>query len=212
MSRKKSQKMNDVFKFHNVFNIDSENIEPAIKSYFGNNNPITLEIGCGKGDYTIELAKLYPDRNFIGIDYKGARVFDGAITAVELKLPNAGFIVCGAERLGEIFTENTIEEIFITFPDPHKTRNSFRRLVNESFLDIYRIILKKNGKINLKTDNEELYQYALNVLKKNSHPVYFSTSDLYSQNRLSDYHFIQTKYEKEYLSEGKKIKYISFGY
>jgi len=212
MSRKKSQKMREVFDFHNVFSFNGENLEITLQTYFGNNSPFTLEIGCGYGDYTVEMAKLYPKRNFIGIDYKGARVYTGAENAIKMEISNAAFIVAGAEKLTDIFEPGSIEEIFLPFPDPHKTRNSFRRLVNKSFLDIYKIILKKDGRVHLKTDNEEFYLYALNILKKGNHPVYFSTADIYSQNSLTDYHFIQTKYEMEYLSKGKKIKFISFGF
>ena len=211
MSRKKSQKMREVFDFHNVFSFDGENLDAALRTYFGNNNPFTLEIGCGYGDYTVEMAKLYPKRNFIGIDFKGARVYTGAENAIKMELSNAVFIVTGAEKLLDIFELGSIEEIYLPFPDPHKTRNSFRRLVNKSFLDIYKNILMKDGKVHLKTDSEDLYMYALNVLKKENNPIHFSTEDLYSEKKLNNYHRIQTKYEKEYLLEGIKIKYICFG-
>jgi tRNA (guanine-N7-)-methyltransferase len=212
MSRKKQQRMQKVVILNNVFSINDENIEEKLKIYFGNSNPFTLEIGCGQGDYTIEMAKLHPEKNIIGVDYKGARIYSGATRASELNLNNAAFLVAGAEILAEVFSANSIEEIYIPFPDPHKTRKSFKRLVNKNFLNIYKSIILKDAKGHLKTDNDELYKFALSALQKENYIVYFSTSDLYSEDDLNQHHLIQTRYEKQYLSEGKKIKYICFGW
>lgn len=212
MARKKQQRMRKVVNLPNVFSLSDENIEEQLKIYFGNSSPFTLEVGCGQGDYTIEMAKLHPERNIIGVDYKGARVYSGAARANEFNLKNAAFLVAGAERLGEVFSANSIEEIHLPFPDPHKTRNSFKRLINKNFLNIYKGIVKKDARGHLKTDNDELYRFALSVLEKENHPVYYSTPDIYSENDLNRQHLIQTRYEKRYLIEGKEIKYICFGW
>ncbi len=211
MSRKKSQKIKDVVQFQNVFTGHEKNVWQSLRTYFGNEKPCTLEIGCGYGEYTVEMARLYPERNFVGIDFKGARVYSGAKSATELNLKNAAFIVGGAEKLNEIFPSNSVEEIFLPFPDPHKTRTSSRRLVNENFLIIYKNILQEDSRVHLKTDNEELYLFTLEILKKENFAIHYSTADLYSEDALEHHLLIQTRYEKQYLSEGKKIKYICFG-
>lgn len=119
MARSKLKKIKQVHVLPNVYVREDENVELAIRDYFGNDNSITIEIGCGHGDYSIELAGMHPERNFIGIDYKGARIFSAASRAIEMKLKNAAFLVSGAEKLADIFSKGKIEEIFIPFPDPH---------------------------------------------------------------------------------------------
>ncbi|MGB5847608.1 MAG: methyltransferase domain-containing protein, partial [Ignavibacteriaceae bacterium] len=115
MARKKLKRMRGVYKLPNVFSTENENVEELLKLYFGNSNTYTLEIGCGHGEYSIELSKVYPERNFIGIDYKGSRIYAAAEKANELNLENAAFLICGAEKLSDIFSKEKVEEIFIPF-------------------------------------------------------------------------------------------------
>ena len=210
MARKKLIRLKEVYKLPNVFSGDSENVEELISYYFGNSKPFTLEIGCGHGDYSIELAKIYPERNFIGVDYKGARIYAAAEKANELKLKNAAFLISGAEKLSDMFSKEKIEEIFIPFPDPHYPRKSFKRLVDKKFLRIYKNIAIEKAKVHLKTDNEELYNYTLNLLVNDNYKIHFETPNLYDEQDLDDNITIKTKYERQYLEEGKKIKYICF--
>jgi tRNA (guanine-N7-)-methyltransferase len=119
MARKKLIRLREVHNLPNVFSSENENVEELLDYYFGNSEPFTLEIGCGHGDYSIELAKMYPKRSFIGIDYKGYRLYAAAKKVIELNLKNAAFLLSGAEKLTEIFSKEKVEEIFIPFPDPH---------------------------------------------------------------------------------------------
>jgi tRNA (guanine-N7-)-methyltransferase len=212
MTRKKLIRLKEVFKLPNVFSSENENVEEMLNHYFGDRKSFTLEIGCGHGDYTIELAKMYPERNFIGIDYKGARIYAAAENANECNLKNAAFLVSGAERLLDIFSKDKIEEIFIPFPDPHYPRKSFKRLVDKNYLNVYKNIVSQKAKGHLKTDNEELYNYTLNILNKENCKIHFATLNLYEKQGLDYHQTIKTKYEKQYLEEGKEIKYICFGF
>ena len=204
--------MKEVYKLPNVFSSENENVEELLNYYFGNRKSFTLEIGCGHGDYTIELAKMYPERNFIGIDYKGDRIYAAAEKANELNLKNTAFLISGVEKLSDIFSKNKVEEIFIPFPDPHYPRKSFKRLVDIFFLNIYKNIVTEKAMGHLKTDNEELYKYTLNILNKENCKIHFATSNLYGEQDLEYNQTIKTKYEKQYLEEGKEIKYICFGF
>lgn len=202
--------MRGVYKLPNVFSTENENVEELLKLYFGNSNTYTLEIGCGHGEYSIELSKVYPERNFIGIDYKGSRIYAAAEKANELNLENAAFLICGAEKLSDIFSKEKVEEIFIPFPDPHYPRKSIKRLVDKNFLNVYKSIVTEKAKGHLKTDNEELYNYTLNILNEENCKIHFATSNLYGEQDLEYNQTIKTKYEKQYLEEGKEIKYICF--
>jgi tRNA (guanine-N7-)-methyltransferase len=177
---------------------------------FKNNNPIVLELGCGKGEYTVGLAEKFPDTNFIGIDIKGARMWRGARTANELNLPNVAFLRTRIEFINSFFSSDEVDEIWITFPDPHPGgRNSNKRLTSPWFLNSYRLLLKDKGLIHLKTDNKELYEFTLKTIACNNIEIISSTSDLYSgpgNNILS----IRTHYEKIFLAAGMKITYVSF--
>jgi len=134
MARKKHIRLKEVQNLPNVFSWEDQNVEELLNCYFGSRKLFTFEIGCGFGDYSIELAKMYPDRSFVGIDYKGDRIYTAAETANELNLKNVAFLVSGAEKLAEIFSKEKVEEIFIPFPDPHYPRKSFKRLVAQNFL------------------------------------------------------------------------------
>jgi tRNA (guanine-N7-)-methyltransferase len=177
---------------------------------FKNNNPIVLELGCGKGEYSVGLAEHIPEKNFIGIDIKGARMWRGAKTANEKNLPNVAFLRTRIEFINSFFSRDEVDEIWITFPDPHPgARNSNKRLTSPWFLNIYRLFLKDKGLIHLKTDNLELYEFTMRTLACNNLQTTFSTKDLYSEhndNILS----IKTHYEKIYLTSGRRITYLSF--
>ena len=177
---------------------------------FKNNNPIILELGCGKGEYSVGLAEKFPDTNFIGIDIKGARMWRGAKTANEQHLPNVAFLRTRIEFINSFFSADEVDEIWITFPDPHPGgRNSNKRLTSPWFLNSYRLFLKDKGLIHLKTDNKELYEFTMRTLAYNNLETIFSTNDLYSEqsdNILS----IKTHYEKIFLAAGMKINYLSF--
>ena len=210
MARKKLIRLKEVYNLPNVFSSEDENVEELLNKYFSNRKSFTLEIGCGHGDYSIELAKLYPERNFIGIDYKGDRIYTAAEKAIKLNLKNAAFLVSGAEKLSNMFSKGKVEELFIPFPDPHYPRKSFKRLVDKNFLNVYKSIVSQKAKGHFKTDNEELYNYTLNILNKENCKIHISTSNLYCEQDLEYNQTIKTKYEKQYLEEGKEIKYICF--
>ncbi len=176
---------------------------------FRNNHPIVLEIGCGKGEYTVELAKLYPEKNFIGLDIKGARMWKGAKMAVEEGLSNVAFLRMYAELLDSAFAPEEIDEIWITFPDPQMTK-ARKRLTGTRFLGLYRKILKPDALIHLKTDSPFLYAYTAEVLKTNRMRAEVQTEDLYGGGYEDKILGIKTFYEKQWLSRGKKIKYIRF--
>ncbi len=180
------------------------------RQLFKNDNPIVLELGCGKGEYTVGLANNFHNNNFIGIDIKGARMWRGAKTANDLSLPNVAFLRTRIEFINSFFTENEVDEIWITFPDPHPGgRNSNKRLTSPWFLNSYRRFLKNNGLIHLKTDNTELFEFTKKVLDHNNVVPKFITRDLYSENS-NNILSIKTHYEKLFLAAGMKINYLSF--
>lgn len=181
-------------------------------SFFKNNNPIVLELGCGKGEYTVALARKNPDKNFIGIDIKGARFWRGAKTALEENLDNVAFIRTQIELIDNIFAENEVAEIWITFPDPQiKYKRTKHRMTNSEFLKKYHFILKEDGIMNLKTDSEFMHGYTLGLLHGEGHEVLHASHDVYKL-KSSPEEVTETKtfYEKQYLEKGKPITYIKF--
>ncbi|MFA7615323.1 MAG: tRNA (guanosine(46)-N7)-methyltransferase TrmB [Weeksellaceae bacterium] len=184
------------------------------KTVFKNNHPVVLDLGCGKGEYTVALAKKYPDKNFIGIDIKGARFWRGAKTAIENNLPNAAFLRTQIELIDYAFAENEVSEIWITFPDPQiKYRRTKHRLTHPEFLNRYKKVLKKNGLMHLKTDSEFLHGYTHGILQMLGHPVLISSHDVYHPDNRElpeEITSVQTFYEKRFLKENKKITYIRF--
>lgn len=180
--------------------------------FFGNNNPIILELGCGKGEYTIALAKKNPNVNYIGIDIKGARFWRGAKTALEENMPNVAFIRTQIELVDSIFAENEISEIWITFPDPQiKYTRTKHRMTNSEFLKKYDKVLNKDGVVNLKTDSEFMHGYTLGLLHGEGHEVIYAHHDVYNNNHSpEEVVSTQTFYESGYLEQGKPITYIKF--
>ncbi len=180
--------------------------------FFKNDKPIVLELGCGKGEYSVGLAQLYPEKNFLGIDIKGARFWRGAKTALEEGMDNVGFMRTQIELIEYAFAKAEISEIWITFPDPQiKYKRTKHRLTNTQFLQRYKNILVEDGVINLKTDSEFMHGYTLGLLHGEGHEILEANHDVY-KNDYSPQEVvgIQTFYENQYLEKGKPITYIKF--
>ena len=179
------------------------------EDFFKNNNPIVLELGCGKGEYTVALAERNPKINYIGVDIKGARLYNGAKKAFEKGLKNVAFLRTNIEIIAQFFGEEEIAEIWLTFPDPQmkKTR---KRLTSTSFLDKYNFFLKKEGIIHLKTDSNFQYSYTLAMVQLNEFEILAETDNLYESELLTETLQIKTFYEKQWLSRGITIKYLAF--
>lgn len=205
--------------FDNLFQFSFEQIqaEPfSLKGnwhtgFFKNNHPIVLELGCGKGEYTIGLARTNPDKNFIGMDVKGARLWRGLKTASEESISNVAFIRSRIELIENYFGNNEVSEIWITFPDPQpRQARERKRLTSPKFLEIYRKFLTKDGIIHLKTDSDLLYDFTCEMIEKEKHTPLFSTNDLYATTQQMEVKNIRTFYEQRWLNEGLTIKYIAF--
>jgi tRNA (guanine-N7-)-methyltransferase len=181
-------------------------------TFFKNDNPIVLELGCGKGEYTIALAEKNPNKNFIGIDIKGARFWRGAKTAIENDMQNVAFIRTQIELVDYIFAENEIDEIWITFPDPQiKYQRTKHRMTNTAFLKRYHHILKEEGIMNLKTDSEFMHGYTLGLIHGEGHEIIHANHNVYkNEGAPEEVTSTQTFYEKQYLEVGKPITYIRF--
>lgn len=177
--------------------------------FFKNKNPIILELGCGKGEYTVGLAKLYPDKNFIGIDIKGARMWTGAKQSFEEEMTNVAFLRTHIELLDNFFAPNEISEIWITFPDPQMTKTN-KRMTSTRFMKLYQKIMKPNGIIHLKSDSNFMFTYTNEMVKENNLPVVFQTEDLYRSDLVDKVLEIQTFYEQQWIARGLNIKYIKF--
>lgn len=211
--RKKGLKQAEVRTFPNVFDGMNDDLESRLISFFNNHNPVTLELGCGNGEYTTTLAKKYPQRNFIGIDVKGSRIFNGAKKAITESISNAAFIICRAERILTLFKKLSVDAIWIPFPNPFPLQRSIKqRLVHPRFLAIYKNILAEGGKVYLKTDDVNLYNYALHTITEQKLSLNTFTEDLHNNGYITGDEKIFTKYESQHLSEGKKIKFISFSF
>ncbi|MEZ4793428.1 MAG: tRNA (guanosine(46)-N7)-methyltransferase TrmB [Gelidibacter sp.] len=179
---------------------------------FKNNHPLVLELGCGKGEYSIALAKRYPNKNFIGIDIKGARFWRGAKTAVQEDIQNVTFLRTQIELIDYAFAEHEVDEIWITFPDPQiKYKRTKHRMTNTEFLQRYKKILKPEGLVHLKTDSEFMHGYTLGLLHGKGHEVLYANHNIYKQEGSPDeVTSIQTHYESLYLEKNKPITYIRF--
>jgi tRNA (guanine-N7-)-methyltransferase len=181
-------------------------------AFFAKPQPITLELACGRGEYTVGLAQVYDERNFIGIDRKGERIWQGCKIAQDNSLSNVGFIRCHISHLENHFAPQEVSEIWIVHPDPRpKAHDERRRLTNPRYLNIYKNILQPDGWIRLKTDNSGLFEYTLEVLKEQPIKDLSFTWDLYeSPELLAEHHGIVTRYEQKFTAEGHKIKYLKF--
>ena len=181
-------------------------------NFFKNNNPIVLELGCGKGEYSVGLAQRNPDKNFIGIDIKGARFWRGAKTAIENGINNVAFLRTQIELIEHCFDADEVDEIWITFPDPQiKYKRTKHRMTNAEFLNNYKKILKPNGLMHLKTDSEFMHGYTLGLLHGLGHEVLYANHNIYkNEGAPEDVTSIQTFYESQYLEVNKPITYIQF--
>jgi tRNA (guanine-N7-)-methyltransferase len=177
--------------------------------FFRNDHPITLELGCGKGEYTVALARKYSERNFIGIDIKGARLWRGSKTVAEERLQNAAFIRSHVNNLPLLFGPGEVAELWITFPDP-QPKHERKRLTSPAFVSRYRKVLPPGGVVHLKTDNPEFYRYTLDVIRGLSLQQIWATEDLYGSGTIHDVASVRTFYEEKWLELNKKIMYIRF--
>jgi tRNA (guanine-N7-)-methyltransferase len=183
------------------------------KDFFKNGNPLVLELACGKGEYTVNLAKLFPNKNFIGIDYKGNRIWRGAKDALEEGVLNVGFLRIQIEMLAEYFGAGEIDEIWITFPDPQpQLSREKKRLTSPRFLEKYRHLVRPGGFINLKTDNDDLHAYTAEKIAEHGLELYVKTEDLYHSEHADEVLSIKTYYEKKYLKDNKNINYLKFSF
>jgi tRNA (guanine-N7-)-methyltransferase len=219
-SKNKLKRFNENATFSNVFQPLREEItDETFKlkgkwnaDFFKNDNPIVLELGCGKGEYSVSLGERFPDKNFIGIDIKGARFWRGAKTALENNMNNVAFIRTQIELIDLLFEENEVSEIWITFPDPQiKYKRTKHRLTNEVFLAKYKKVLKIDGVVHLKTDSEFMHGYTLGLLHGKGHEVLYANHNVYhNEGAPVEVTDIQTFYEKKYLEVDKAITYIRF--
>ena len=178
-------------------------------TYFKNENPIVLELACGKGDYTVNLAEKFPDKNFIGIDIKGSRLWRGCKTIAERGLKNAAFLRIYIDTIENYFEKGEVSEIWITFPDP-QPKKARKRLTHPKFLNSYLPLLNGNGSVNLKTDSDLMYEFTKEVVAQNELSVLEDIPNVYEQEEINELMQIQTYYEKMWLAEGRTIKFISF--
>lgn len=217
MGKNKLTKFAEMASYSNVFQYPFEKLKNELfplkgrwnEEYFRNENPIVLELGCGKGEYTVELAKLFPEKNFIGIDIKGARMWSGATEAIRQNLKNVAFVRTHIELIHHFFAEKEISEIWITFPDPQMNKVN-KRLTSTRFMREYGRLLNENGIVHLKTDSNFLYTYTKEMIHANHLDVYFETDDLYRSEWQDPILQIQTFYEQQWRARGLNIKYIQF--
>lgn len=215
MSKNKLAKFADMAEYEHVFEYpysvaDNKEFEMKgkwNKEVFKNDNPIVLELGCGRGEYTIGLAKMFPEKNFIGIDIKGARMWSGATQAKQEGLKNVAFLRTNIEIIELFFAKNEVSEIWITFADP-QMKKATKRLTSTFFINRYRKFLQQEGIIHLKTDSNFLFTYTKYMAEKNDTPVLFITEDLYGEGLNDKILDIKTYYEQQWLDRGLKIKYI----
>lgn len=217
-SKNKLKRFKENETFKNVLQPNREEIRNGFSlkgnwpSHFGNDNPIVLELGCGKGEYTLGLARIQRNKNFVGIDIKGARLWRGAKTALEESLENVAFLRTQIELIDELFAKDEVSEIWITFPDPQiKYKRTKHRMINLDFLKKYRKILKPGGPIHLKTDSEFLHGYTLGLLHGTDQHIVYANHDVYrNEGSPEEVLGIQTFYEVQYLEKRKPITYIQF--
>jgi len=198
-------------RFEEVFRADFRLKGRWADEVFGNCRPLVLELGCGKGEYTVALARKYPAKNFIGVDIKGARMWVGATDALQNNLTNVAFLRTRIEFIRSCFAPGEVSEIWITFPDPQPQQSrANKRLTSPRFLQSYQEIMQPEGIIHLKTDSQSLFEYTCGVLESNHLPVLVCTDDLYHSGYVDDILSVQTYYEKMFMDKGFTIKYLKF--
>lgn len=217
MGKNKLEKFADMASYRNVvecpfWKLQAEGFGLRGKwnaDFFGNNNPIVLELGCGRGEYTVGLGRRYPEMNFIGVDIKGARMWHGASEALRDGLNNVGFLRTSIEFIDRMMGEDEVSEIWLTFSDP-QMKKATKRLTSTYFMERYRRFLKDGGIIHLKTDSQFLYTYTKLMAEKNGLPIEADTADMYAEAPESEAASIQTYYEQMWLERGLSIKYLRF--
>jgi tRNA (guanine-N7-)-methyltransferase len=215
VGKDKLRRFAEIAEFNNVVQLDQG--KPYLgkwsSDFFKNDNPLVLELACGKGEYTVNLASLFPDKNFIGIDYKGNRIWRGAKTAIEDGISNVGFLRIQIETLLEYFAPGEVDEIWITFPDPQpQLSREKKRLTSARFLDMYKVVLKPGGMVNLKTDNDGLHAYTVEKIAELGLNNHIQTEDLYHSEFANEVLSIKTYYERKYLQVNKNINYVQFSF
>ena len=215
MSRSKLKRFQVIAERRNVVELGKELFNQVKGNwrtvFFQNNHDVIAEVGCGKGEYTIGMANLFPNKNYIGIDIKGSRIWKGSTLAEENGLTNVAFLRNAVENLEDNFASGELNELWITFPDPRpRLSDAKRRLTSERFLNLYENVVKKEGIIHFKTDSEDLFSYTLELLQKRKAVNLVYTFDLYASDLQHHTLNIQTTYEKRFLVEGLKIKYLQY--
>jgi tRNA (guanine-N7-)-methyltransferase len=210
MGHKKLIRFAEIETFPNVL-IYPENMPGQWPAFFKNNHPLTLELACGKGDYTVGLARKYPERNFLGVDLKGNRIWRGAKTALDESINNAAFLRTQIDKLNNYFAEGEIAEIWITFPDPFlRNSKAKKRLTHPKFLQLYQPLLAPGGTINLKTDSAELYEFTKEVIEASGCTLIENIPDIYALTDIPPLLQIKTYYEGMHLEDGRTIRYLKF--
>ncbi|MCD6063691.1 MAG: tRNA ((46)-N7)-methyltransferase TrmB [Flavipsychrobacter sp.] len=210
MGHKKLIRFNAINNFSNVLQ-KPEGMKGKWHEHFNNNNPITLELACGKGEYSVNLGREHKDRNFIGVDIKGNRIYNGAKIALTEGLTNVGFLRIHIGLIDQYFAPGEVSEIWIIFPDPFlRESRATNRLTHARFLHLYQQILKPGSRINLKTDSKELYDFTLESIAENGCHIHENLVDIYGTGKATGPLAIQTFYEKMHLAEGRTIYFISF--
>lgn len=218
MAKTKLERFAEIETFPNVFHLTYRELDKPFvmkgkwNTYFKNDHPIVLELGCGKGEYTVGLSEKFPDKNFIGVDVKGNRIWIGAKHALENKIPNAAFLRTRIDFIETCFDKDEVSEIWITFPDPQPQKPRERqRLTSPNFLNRYKNLLQPGGIIHLKTDSFPLYEYTHEVIKQHNYKLIDATPDLYSEpGKHREASLIKTYYENKFTEMGFKICYLKF--
>lgn len=209
MAKRKRQRIEAIKHFDNVTEHPDRLKGKWASDVFHNNAPITMELGCGRGDFTLERARTQPERNFIGVDLKGPRLWAGATHAVAEGLHNVFFIRANILDLNHAFEPGDISEVWITFPDPYPKKPR-KRMTAARYLDVYRQICTADAEFHLKTDDDGFYEFSLESLRQHHCRILQTIPDVYAQDRVNGWVKFQTPYEKQHLAEGKRIKYIHF--
>lgn len=215
MGKDKLKRFAEINTFGNVLQLDAGKPFKGRwnTGFFKNTNPVVLELACGKGEYAVNLAAMFTDKNFIGIDYKGNRIWRGAKTALENGVNNVAFLRIQIENLLDYFAPGEVDEIWITFPDPQpQLSREKKRLTSPRFLDKYKQLLRPGGCINLKTDNDALHGYTAEKITENGLALHIKTENLYQSAHADEVLTIKTYYEKKYLKDNKNINYLKFSF
>jgi tRNA (guanine-N7-)-methyltransferase len=211
MPRRKLQRFQELNNLVNVAQLSQADHHQRLLDFLADNQPITLELGCGKGEYTLALAKKFPEKKFIGLDLQGERLWFGAKKALAEKLNNVFFLRIPAENLQRYFPKKSLRAIWLTFPDPYlPSKQAKKRLTSPRFLGIYKHLLETAGLVHLKTDNEKLFNYSLETIKNAGTKVVSKIEDLYQESITDEFLAIKTYYENLHLAKQAKIKYLSF--